>query len=603
MTTPYLVNQIGTFVAAGIPVSLVLIGFVNKFMTKHHHKLGKTTTICTNISGVLTKDSLMVRTIYFDQFKLTKDEGDNFLKIENTDSKEELLVEMTGLSKDETLKLIATTINLCRFEKLKEIELTIINFFVDGGLNKHKIRNEYDIIQETPSNKSKKLSTVVTIKKDSKEIFSFSKGHPRTILSKCSRLQIHDKKEEMTHQKRRKIRKYIEKLSNNGQKVIALAYKPLPIKRLDHYSEDFTENDLVYLGIIGVTEPLNTEVIESIKETQAAGIKTYILTSTKEKKAIAIGKQLKIINPQYFESITGLYLEQIGDQKLTKMLANKEKDYVFCELKEKDKLQIIRNLNQQKEVVAISDKNNNTNFKEIADGVKKGRTANYNFRKYTHHALACKIAELLVLTTALIIRVPLPLTITLILGIDVLINFILELALRLDKSNIDVMTKNFQERKNKLFQKKGLVSLLVNGLSLGIILSTVFIISLYIYGWTPGEHIALEENIYTKPATITFTLLIILQILNAFNLRNSKKSIIKMRLFSNPYLILTTIISSLLLYIFLNFTFFENHRSLTTISTLEWQIIAFFGVILLVIEEFRKFIVRLISKNDAQNPE
>lgn len=603
MTIPYLAQQIGTFIAAGIPVSLVLIGLVNKFLTTHHHKLGKTTTICTNIAGVLTKDSLMVRTIYFDQFKLTKDDNQNFLKIENIDSKEELLLEMTGLSKDATLKLIAITINLCRFEKLKEIEKTIINFFVEGGINKHKISNDYQIIQNIPSNKTKKMSTVVTIKKDSKEIYSFTKGHPKTILKKCSRIQIHDKKEEMTHQKRRKIRKYIDKLNNNGQKVIALAYKPLPLKRLDHYSEDFTENDLVFLGIIGVTEPLNTEITEDIKEIQNAGIKTYILTSAKEKKAIAIGKQLKIINPQYFESITGLYLQQISDQKLTKMLANKEKDYVFCELKEKDKLRIIHNLNLQKEVVAISDKTHNTNFKEITEGVKKGRIVNYNFRKYTHHALACKIAELLLLIVALIIRVPLPLTITLIIGLDILINFILELALRVDKSDIDVMTKNFQQRKNKLFKKNGIINLLTNGLSLGIIISVVFILSLYIYGWTPGEQIALQENIYTKPATITITLLAILQIINAFSLRNSKKSIIKSSLFHNPYLVLSTIISILLLYIFLSFNFFTSQRSITAISTLEWQLIAFFAVILLVIEEFRKFIIRLVSKNDTSKPQ
>lgn len=593
--------QLITLILAGTPISLILLKYLSKIFTKHNLKLGNTTVICTNLIGTLTQKSLMVRSIFFDEFKLTQEEDKNFLKIENTDTKEELLMEMEGLSKDETLKLMATTVILCRYEKLKNVEKTIIDFFYNGGINKHKIHNDYEQLEQISTSDTKKMSSTVVKKKKTNEIFSFTKGQPFTILKNCNRIQQNNKREVLTQRKHRKLRKYIERLNRNGQKVIALAYKPLPTKKLDHYTEDFTENDMIFLGIIGVTQPLNKEVLENIEKTKNAGIKTYILTSDKEKKAIAIGKQLNIINPQYFESITGPYLEQLSDQKLEKMFNNKEKDYIFAELKEEDKAKIINTLNNLGETIAISDRDKKLSFKEIVEGIEKGRNSNINHQKYTNHAIAGKIAELLLLITALIIQVPLPLTIAIIIGLDITVNLLLELVLRTTNTEIDPFSSQYQNSNLKIFKKTNLINILTNGITLGLIATIGFILSLYIYGWTPGEHISLNENIYTKPATITFALLVILQIFNAFNLQSDKESIFKIGFLRNPYLLLVSIISFLLLYIFLNYNLFTGHRSVTAINSLEWQLIFFFAVFMVLIEEFKKFIVRMMIKPNNPN--
>jgi Ca2+-transporting ATPase len=588
-----ILTKLAPLLLSATPLSLILIYFLNKTFSKHDPRLGNTTTICTNLIGTLTEKHLMVRTFFFDKFKGKVQDNSQYIKITDLENKDDqILLKKDELRKDEIFRLIATITFLCKFHKTHKIEETILKLIMECEFSKYKAEEDYKVIQRIPSSPEKKLSTIVTINPSSKEIFALTKGNPLAVLKKCTKTTINGRKVDMSHQTKRKIRKRIKQLNKNGQKVIAFAYKPLPLKRQDNYTEQFTENDMTFLGIIGVTNPLKTNLEEPIKLIKAAGIKPYIVTGEKERKAVAIGRIQKLINPQYFEAVTGEYLRQLSDQKISKMLSNKEKDFVFAGLKEKDKARIIELLRRQGETVAVINKDLKTSLKDLVTGIKKGRIINKNYQKYSQHAITCKIAELLLILTAFILKAPTPLSVLLIIILDILINSLLELSLRLNRVEEEVMNPKYHPDQIKLLTKKTLPRLLTNSISIGLIISVIYITSLIRYGWNIGESLKFTDAAFIKSATITFILLILIQIINAFSFRTEKKSIFQIKPFSNLYLNLTTIISLLFVYIFTSFEFFRSALNLDTLSGLEWQIILFCALIILIIEEIRKFFIR-----------
>lgn len=571
-----LLLQIGTFFIAAIPSSLILINIFTKLFSKHHPKLANATSICTTIVGTLTKAQTSVKTIIFDKYELTAEENSHLVHLEDTITKEETRIEKKHLQKEENIKLMTVTITLCHYHKMHEIETLISKFFKSCAIDTQNILDNYEIISNIPSNEEKKISTVVASKKETKEIFAFTKGNPKKILDKCTRILIGGKKIDIDIHLRRKLRKKIEKLTKRGEKIIAFAYKPLPFKRLDHYSESFAENDLVLIGLIGLGNLPNTTLAPYIEAIKKAGIKIYILSSSKELLVLAIANELKLINPHYFESIIGRDIRDLNEQKLRKMLQNKEKDYIFSELKAADRERIIKTLQSLGETVIFINKKSKIGIRDVLGEIKYQRQHNKNQHKLKFHALSCKIAELILLSCAVIFKAPLPLTIGLILIVDLLINTFLELSLY----------RSPTEENNQI----NYYHLLFTGFVSGIILSSIYLWSLMRFGWYPGEKILPEALI--KSVTIVFLLLIVIQILNTFNLNSLKQSIIKIKPLTNPYLILTTILVFLIIYILTNFPFFEEYFGLTMTSFLEWQIIIFMGFLIIIIEEIRKYLTR-----------
>ncbi|MEK7126779.1 MAG: cation transporting ATPase C-terminal domain-containing protein, partial [Patescibacteria group bacterium] len=491
-------------------------------------------------------------------------------------------IEKKHLGQIDSIKLIATTIALCRYHKTKPLEDIVLSFFRNCEISDFQIKADYEIISNLPSNEEKKLSTVVALNKDSQEIFAFTKGNPKNILEKCTRLLIDNKKIDITPALRRKLRKKFEKLNKQGQKILASAYKGLPLKRLKTYNENFVENDLVLIGFIGMSDEINTNLIPVIETIKKNNIKIYITTAVKDRYAIAAATDLKIINPQYFESVRGKDLEDISDQKLIKMLSNKEKDYVFSELKSRDRKRIIEALNENKETVAVISKKNSTP-KDLIEDIEKSRQIIANNNKLLFHSLSCKIAEIILLIVALVLSAPLPLSIGLILTIDIAINIIIELALRKEK----IKTGDDEKITTKTY-----IHLLSNGICIGLILSAVYIWNLIRFGWYPGETLSLNSTAFLKSSTITFLLFCFIQIINAFNIRSGGKSSLKTNPLSNIYLLMTMIVVILIAYSLTQFTAIKAFLKLESLSGIEWQIILIPAITILIFEEIRKFLLR-----------
>ena len=171
-----------TLFFAILPTSLILVRRLGQIMSKHNLKLGKTTIIITEIPGIFTQNELMIRTILHDKHKIIADDDSKMVSFENTEQKETLNVEKESLKTNEFLKLMAISSNLCQYQKTKSLEHILINFFKECGFFHAQIIRAYEIIEIIPTSAEKKISTTVVMKHETKEIFSFSKGHPANIL-------------------------------------------------------------------------------------------------------------------------------------------------------------------------------------------------------------------------------------------------------------------------------------------------------------------------------------------------------------------------------------------------------------------------------------
>ncbi len=585
------------YILAGLgslaPFSLIGALGIPRFFLKFHGKLAETTSICTPITGVLTKKPVEVKTLFFDKFKARAESSvheSHKFKLLDIQSKLEIDVKRTELQKEFALNIMAITTCLCHYEKLKNIEEITAALFKSCAIDLKRIREEYQIITKISSGEEKKISTTIAVNGKTREISAFSKGNSYKILEKCTRELIDGKKEPIDHQRRHKLKKRIEKMVKKGQKVIAFAYKQMPIKRLENYSEQLCENDMVLVGFIGLVENINTELIPYIEEIKKNKIKIYIISRVKEKKAIAIAQEMKIVNPNYFETIDGTSLRSIENEKLEKMLANREKDYVFCDITPDQNFKIVAALEKNGETVTFASPPGHLtgppghSIKELLEYINRNRKSEKNNGKLIAHALNSKIAEIGLLLAALILQAPLPFSLQLIVIVDILINIILELALNKDASRM-----KYAAADAKILNPELLIRGLISILTLG----GIYFWNLLRFGWIPGDNIARNTEAYMISSTMVFILLILIQIILAFEIKKA---------FSNIYVTLTTLVCMLILNAITSYPTIEKALGLTALSGKETAMVYFSAFIFLLLMEGQKALIRLHENSIKEIP-
>lgn len=547
-----IINQLLSLSLTLFPTSYILIMYFSRILNKRTYQLGETTAICTNITGILSRRNPIVSLVHFDEFQLQ--------------TSEEKHANKELLSTNPSIELISAITSFCHFPKQKVLEESIQHFIKSYGHKPQEIKDSFRLITEIPEYPEKKTTTAVVIKKDTEDIFSLCKGNIKTIIERCTKEIVDNKKINLTPEKKRAIKRRIEKLSKQGRKLIGFAYKGLPKKILNNYTEEFTENDLTFIGFIGLNDEINTSLKEDIEKTKQANIKIYITSSLKEKKARHAALELKIINPAYFETLNGATIADMDDKKFQKVISNREKDFIFCELTNQDKTNITKQLEAIGEKVTTLNPNENLGFKQILESVKTTQENQNKEKKLKNHSLNCKIAEAMIVLTAIAFGNPTPLSLIMLIIIDIIINVILELAIR---ENNDVENQKFRP---------------TTGIFMGLSLIAIYIINLLRFGWTPSYHLNINPETYSKSATMIIISIIIFQVISAYTSINKP--------FKNLYLQLSTIICMLFIYIITTIPFAQKVFNLGPLEPIEWQITAYTIVVVFAFEEISKYVNR-----------
>lgn len=477
----------------GLPAVVSLgLAFATRSMLKRNvlvrklpasETLGRATVICTDKTGTLTEEKMKVSAIYVNG----KD---------NPEENKELLFRIGVLCNNATSEKDEDG---RKYYIGDPTEIALIEAAENNFLDKKKLTQKEIRVKEFSFNSERKMMSV--IRKSDKKLISYVKGAPEVILKKCEYHMIDNKKIKIDDKEREKLYKAYENMAKKGLRVLAFSYKKLP-----GYSDitvELSEEDLIFVGFMGLIDPPRPEVKGAIRLCKEAGIRVIMLTGDSKLTAEAIAKSIGLTG----KSIDSKELSKIDDKELYREI---DETVVFSRISPEDKLRIINILKKKKEIVAMTGDGVNDslalkrsdigiamgkrgtdiardssdliliddNFNSIVEGVKEGRRIYDNTKKSVKYLLATNFYEVFfILLVVLIWRNPelLPLLPLQILWINLVTDSFPALAL----SSVDYEEDIMKRKPSKEGILKGISLFIILAGIIGlIIVSVVFILNI-----------------------------------------------------------------------------------------------------------------------------
>lgn len=422
---------------------------------------------------------------------------------------------------------------------------------------------EEKIVGGIPYESENKYSAVFY--ENDKDINVTVKGSVETILQFCSNINTSNGVKEIDKQA---ILIRNDELSKQGYRVIAIAKGTC---------ESFDESNLrlpnlILLGLIGFIDPIRKEAAAAIKKCHAAGIKVVMITGDHPLTAMAIAKELKIIDNDN-QVATGDDIDKymkLGQSNFDEFV---KKTYVYARVVPNQKLAIVESYKRQGEFIAVTGDGvndapamksanigiamgsgtdvaketgdmiiTNDNFLSIVSGIEEGRYAYSNIRKVIYLLISCGFAEVLLFLFSILLNTPMPLLAVQLLWLNLVTDGIQDVALAFEGGEKEVMKQKPRHPKEKIFNKLLIQETVLSGLSISILVFAFWYILLYFMN---------VEVEYAR--SYILLIMVFMQNIHVFNCRSETKSAFKMS-FKNNKFIVVGVITTLLLQLIVSET-------------------------------------------------
>ncbi len=371
-------------------------------------------------------------------------------------------------------------------------------------------------------------------------------------------------------------------------------------------------------------DPPRAEVKEAVKKCREAGIKIIVVSGDHPLTVEAISREVGLITQEKPLLMTGEQLERLSHTELKETLSEHQ-EIVLARTSPQDKLRIVSALQEMDEVVAVTGDGVNDapalkkadigvamgiagtdvakeaadmvlmddNFSTIVHAIEEGRVIYSNIRKFIAYILTSNIPEILPFIAFVLLGIPLPLTIVLILAIDLGTDLIPALGLATETAEYDVMKQKPRSRKERLLSRNMLImSYGIIGMIQAAAGFTAFFYVLFNGGWTWGQELAFTDPLYQTAIGAFFVSIIIAQIADVLICRTRKESVFSKGLFTNK-LVLLGIASELLLgWIVVNTNIGNLIFNTAPIPAIVWIIPIPFAIWIFVGDEIRKWLRR-----------
>jgi len=575
--------------------------------------LGSTTIICSDKTGTMTKGEMTVRKIYVND-KLIDVTGSGYEPKGEFVLNGEILENM-----DEELRMLLLASALCNDAKLVRqnnrwiirgdpTEGALIVAAVKAGIAEDELK-KYPRVNEIPFSSERKRMTTIHSTPDLK-VLAFMKGAPEVVLNLCDKARINGKIMTLDENMRKKILAINNELASNGLRNLAIAYKETSRENVDKLLGEEFERGFIFLGLVGMMDPPRPEVKEAINLCKDAGIKTVMITGDHKLTAIAIAKELGMFKEGDL-ALTGVELEKMSDEELERIV---EKVVVYARVSPEHKMKIIRALKKKGHIVAMTGDGVNDapalksadigiamgitgtevakeaadmiladdNFATIVAAVEQGREIYENIKKYLVYLLRCNIAEIIIPLFASLAALPLPFTAIQYLWINLVTDGLPALALGIDPADPDIMKRPPRDPKEGIFTKKDALLFLV---------ATPLIMTLMLLGSFYLDLNVLRENLISA-RTQMFISMIMMELTMALSCRSLKYPIWRVGVFKNKYLILAIASSILMQLMVLYVPALHPAFDVTYPSLADWTIALTLSIILLLIVEILKMLVK-----------
>lgn len=591
--------------------------------------LGCTTVICTDKTGTLTKGEITVKELWLPGNENIQVSGSGY----EPKGKFFLNDEIISLNDIPETNLFLSILAFCNNAKLLKpsdhrkkwsligdpTEGALLTLLGKAGFDEEKVLENNPRIYELSFSSVRKRMTSVHKDKNG-DIKAYIKGAPESILECCDSILINGNKEKMTEDYKKEILEKNDYFAKKTCRVLALAYRDLPDEKT-HYTIQNTEENLTFMGLCALVDPPREEVPGAVKIAKKAGIKTIMITGDYGLTAKAIAKEIGMVS-ENAEVIEGVVIDKLSKEDLKKKLDKEE--IIFARVSPEHKMRIVMTLKEKGEVVAVTGDGVNDapalkaadigvamgiagtdvskesaemillddSFATITAAIEEGRRVFDNIKRFNLYVFSSNVGELFSVVGGILLSIPIPIIAIQILSVDLGTDVLPSLALGVEPAEEGIMERPPRSRKESLLNKKVLLHLLQIGTIMGGGAVVAFIITLLRGGWHFGQELSSLAPLYFKATTVTYATLVIVQFANSLCARSEHKSLFKLGIFSNKYLLGAIFLSLSLLFTLAYVPVANKLWHTAPIDSISWMLIITFALVLFIFEETRKYFLR-----------
>lgn len=520
-------------------------------------------------------------------------------------------------------KHLATAMALCCDAELDEnneatgepTECALVNFAFKEGLPKPKLKTDAPRIGEAPFDSGRKMMS--TVHQTADGIVQYTKGAPDEILKLCTTYIKGGKVLPLDDAAKQDIVNANKNMASQALRVLCAAQKTYDVAPTD-FEPTALEKDLTFLGLTGMIDPIRPEVKDAIVECKSAGITAIMITGDHRDTAIAIAKQLGILENEE-QAITGAQLDTISDDQLSKTISNYR---VYARVQPEHKVRIVNAWRKNGCITAMTGDGVNDapsiksadigigmgitgtdvtknvadmvladdNFATIVGAVEEGRRIYDNIRKAIQFLLASNMSEVLSIFFATILGFTILQPVHL-LWINLITDCFPALALGMESGDSDIMERKPRSSKDGIFS---------GGLGFDVAYQGILVTLLTLAAYFIGHHIQVggwtfEDS--THGTTMAFLTLSFAELFHSFNMRSQRGSLFKIK-GQNKFLLIASLLSLVLTTVVIEVPFLANAFKFERIGLQEYGIAALLGFSVIPIVEVVKFIQRKMEKNN-----
>ncbi|MGI1659505.1 MAG: cation-translocating P-type ATPase [Desulfitobacterium sp.] len=567
--------------------------------------LGSVNIICSDKTGTLTQNQMTVVKFYtLGNMKELPREGSDL----DADIQEKELMKTFVLCSDATYEHGQGT------GDPTEIALIVLgNRF---NLTKKTLNAEHKRVGENPFDSDRKLMS--TLNEEDEGYRVHTKGAIDNILNLATTALVNNQVVPLTEAMKNEYLRIAEEMSDNALRVLGAAYKDV-----DHIiNPEEMEHDLTVLGMVGMIDPPRLEVKGSIHDAKFAGITPVMITGDHKNTAVAIAKELGIAD-SLAQSMTGAEIDELSDEQFAQRVGELR---VFARVSPEHKVKIVKAYKSQGNIVSMTGDGVNDapslknadigvamgitgtdvskgaadmiltddNFTTIVHAIEEGRNIYNNIKKAVIFLLSCNLGEIVAIFFSVLFFWPIPLMPTQLLWINLITDTLPAIALGVDPGDKDVMKQKPRDPKESFFAHGAALRAVIGGILIGTLTLVAFYVGLREYGYTLGSA-TIPEHVLTYSRTMAFVVLAASQLFYSLSMRSATKSIFKLGIFSNKYLILAIIVGLLLQLMVISVPFLSSAFKLQMLSLRDWGIVLGLAIIPLIVREILKLLTRRSS--------
>ena len=529
-------------------------------------------------------------------------------------------------------QLVATAMALCSDTNLNEenqaegepTECALVNFAYSVGLHKAEMEKATPRVDEAPFDSGRKMMS--TVHDLGGKFVQYTKGGPDVILARCTTYWEDGAAKPMTEEKRAEIMAANKAMADKALRVLAVAKRDWETKPADNTPE-FLEQELCFVGLTGMIDPVRPEVKAAIEECRAAGIRPVMITGDHKDTAVAIAKELGIITDAS-EAITGAELDAISDEDICEYV---KKFGVYARVQPEHKTRIVTAWKKNGAITAMTGDGVNDapsiksadigvgmgitgtdvtknvadmvladdNFATIVSAVGEGRRIYDNIRKAIQFLLASNMSEVLGVFGATLMGFVLLNPVHL-LFINLVTDCFPALALGMEEAEPDTMNRPPRNSKDGIFSGGLGFDVVYQGVLVTIITIAAYLIGAYkefspiVVGGSWFTYLT-QAGESGHGMTMAFLAMSMCEIFHSFNLRSQRKSVFSLK--SHNKVLWWAMLGSLALTtLVIEVPFIAKAFGFTPIGATEYAIAMALAFLVIPVVEFVKLIQRAIAK-------